>query len=110
LRVMIFLVRVFGIMAAQLGLILTHLYDAIIFVPLRIEHLMRSRSKPQQAFLEDMHTAETGSIPEAIPEVKTANPVGKVSNKPATKSRRPLIDSHPSDVEYQFEVGEEPKK
>lgn len=109
LRLMIFVVRVFGNMAAQLGSILTHLYDAIIFVPLRLEYLLRGRSEPQQAALEDMHTPETGPASEVIPEVKTSNPAGKISTKPA-KSRRAIIDSQPSEVEYQFEVGEETKK
>jgi len=103
LRLLIFAVRVYGNVVTQLGSILTHLYDAVIFVPLRIEQVLRSRAERQYAAPQVLPIPETEPAPEAIPVVKT-------SNKPATKSRRPVMDSLPSDVEYQFDAGQETKK
>ncbi len=100
LRLLSFVVRIFGNVAAQLGSILTHLYDAIIFIPLHIEQMLGSRVERQRAHsvAEDIPLV----VSEALPEVKTPN-------KPA-KSRRPTVDSQPDDVEYHFDAGKEPKK
>jgi hypothetical protein len=103
LRLLIFAVRVYGNMVTQLGLMLTHLYDAVIFVPLRIEQALLDRAARQYAIAEVFPVLESVPIPEAIPAVKTAN-------KPAAKSRRPSTESQPGDGEYQFEAGQEPQK
>lgn len=102
LRLLIFVVRIYGNIATQLGSILTHLYDAIIFVPLRIEQLLRKRSEPQASVMDSKPEPATEAVAapavEAIPEVKAAS-------KSANKSRRMIMDSTPADVEYQFEAG-----
>ncbi len=106
LRLMIFVMRVYGNVATQLGSILTHLYDAIIFVPLRIELMFHNRAERQYDIQEVSPVTVTETVPIDIPEPAT---VVKSSTKSA-KSRRPILDNQPTDLEYQFDVGEEPKK
>lgn len=106
LRTLIFVMRMYGNMVTQLGLMLMHLYDAIIFIPLRIEHALHNRAERRAAITDDVPLMV--SEPIAIDEPE-AVPVTKASTKP-TKSRRPIVESEPTDIEYNFEVATEPKK
>ncbi len=91
LRFLIFLVRAFSILVAQLGSIFTHMYDAIIFIPLRAEQMMRDRLERQYAAAE------------VLPAIETLE-------QPITEPHHPIMDSQRGDVEYHFDVGEEAKK
>lgn len=91
LRALIFLVRVFGFAAVQTGSILTHIYDAIIFIPLRIEQMVRDRSERRHAPAE------------YIPVVETLN-------EPVTDPGYTIMGSQRGDGDYRFDVDEEPKK
>ena len=104
LRILIFVVRLYGNMVIYLGSILTHLYDAIIFLPLRIEQMIHNRLERQYAELEVMQPIETP------PHAEEVIPADTVANKSATNKPRPAtLSSPPSDVEYHFDLGEEPK-
>jgi hypothetical protein len=91
LRFLIFAVRVYGNIVTQLGSILTHLYDAIIFIPLRIEQMLRDRLERQYAAAE------------VIPAVETLR-------EPVHEHPRPVMEGQRGDVDYHFDVAEEPKK
>lgn len=106
LRTLIFVMRMYGNMVTQLGLMLMHLYDAIIFVPLRIEQALHNRAERRAAITDDVPLMV--SEPVAIDEPEVV-PVAKTSTK-STKSRRPSMESEAADIEYNFEVATEPKK
>jgi hypothetical protein len=91
LRFLIFLARVWGNLMTQVGSVLTHAYDAIIFIPLRIEQLLRERLERQYARAE--------YIPSVEPLPDSAN-----------DQLHPVMESQRGDVEYHFEVAKEPKK
>lgn len=91
LRALIFVVRIAGFAAVQTGSILTHLYDAIIFIPLRIEQMLRDRADRQYAAAE------------FIPAVETLN-------DPVPEPAYTIMTGQRGDGEYHFDVDEEPKK
>lgn len=91
LRVLIFLVRVYGNLVAQLGSILTYVYDAIIFIPLRIEQVVSDRRDRRHAATDDI-------------------PVIEMADQPTSDELRPVLDGPGDDVEYRFDLDEDPKK
>ncbi len=92
LRFLIFLARAWGNLVTQIGSIFTHLYDAIIFIPLRIEQALNERLERQYASAE------------YIPSVEP------ITTDASNENLHPIMETQRGDPEYQFEVVEEPKK